>query len=322
MKLNAHPLPNPSPIHGEPGFLAPRGRGLARVGGLRSTLRAPGRSRAALACLHAGIAFVMACAAFAAGAVLPRHSPVPGGIAVLHIAEAAAPPPRAWFGDRPLLVARDAQGWHAVVGLPLSLKPGRHAIRVRGASAESSESFEVSDKAYPEQRVRIKDKRKVTPNPEDLLRIEREQRVIAEVKSAWRDEPQVDLALRLPADGPLSSRFGLRRVFNGEPRQPHSGLDVALASGTPLRSAAAGRVANTGDYFFNGLTVFVDHGQGLITMYCHLSRIDVKAGEAVAQGQQIGLSGMTGRASGPHLHWSVMLNAAAVDPELLLASQP
>jgi murein DD-endopeptidase MepM/ murein hydrolase activator NlpD len=84
-------------------------------------------------------------------------------------------------------------------------------------------------------------------------------------------------------------------------------------------AAAAGVVAATGDYFFNGHTVFVDHGQGLITMYCHLGRIDVRPGEAVAKGQRLGLSGMSGRATGPHLHWSVILNRHAVDPELFLA---
>jgi len=255
-----------------------------------------------------------------AEAALPGSHAVPGGIAVIEIADAAAPAPRAWFQQKSVLVTRHGQGWHAVVGLPLALEPGRHALEVADAAgARRSTSFEVRDKQYPAQHVRIKDKRKVTPAPQDLLRIEGEQRVIAGVKALWRDEPQVDLALALPAQGPLSSRFGLRRIFNGEPRQPHSGLDVAVAAGTPVRSAAAGRVANVGDYFFNGRTVFVDHGQGLITMYCHLARIDVGVGEFLAKGQELGLSGMTGRASGPHLHWSVMLNGTAVDPELLLA---
>ena len=107
-------------------------------------------------------------------------------------------------------------------------------------------------------------------------------------------------------------------MFNGEPRAPHSGLDLAVARGTPIGASAGGRVLAVDDYFFNGRTVFVDHGNGLISMYCHLERIDVHAGDAVRRGQPLGLAGMSGRASGPHLHWSVILNGALVDPELFV----
>ncbi|MGB0126291.1 MAG: peptidoglycan DD-metalloendopeptidase family protein [Rhodocyclaceae bacterium] len=250
---------------------------------------------------------------------LPHAANVPGGVAVLRVGEASSPAPRAWFQEQPVLVTRDGDGWFAVVGLPLTLQPGRYALQFGAeAAAKRSEAFEVTAKDYPVQHVRIKDQRKVTPAAEDMLRIEREQVIINDVKRLWREEPQPDLALRLPAQGPLSSRFGLRRYFNGEPRAPHSGLDVSVPLGAPVVSAARGVVANTGEYFFNGNTVFVDHGQGLVTMYCHLSRIDVKPGDKVASGQPVGLVGKTGRASGPHLHWTVMLNGASVDPELFL----
>lgn len=122
-----------------------------------------------------------------------------------------------------------------------------------------------------------------------------------------------------PVRGRESSAFGLRRFFNGEERNPHSGLDVAMPTGTPVVAPAPGKVVLTGDFFFNGNSVFIDHGQGLITMVCHLHNIGVTEGTEVQAGDQIGTIGATGRATGPHLHWTVSLNNARIDPRLLLA---
>jgi murein DD-endopeptidase MepM/ murein hydrolase activator NlpD len=174
----------------------------------------------------------------------------------------------------------------------------------------------IQAKNYPEQRLTITDKRKVEPGRDDLARIEREREITEAIKRRFSDTaPATDFML--PASGPLSSRFGLRRVFNGQPRNPHAGLDVAVGTGAPVKAPAAGVVANTGDYFFNGNTVYIDHGQGLITACMHLSRIDVRAGQAVRKGDTLGAAGATGRVTGPHLHWAI-LNNTPVDPELFL----
>ena len=162
----------------------------------------------------------------------------------------------------------------------------------------------------------------VTPDPADLARIEAERARQIDIRSRFRDVPVSRTDLALPADGRLSSRFGLRRVFNGEPRAPHTGLDVAVPAGTPIRAPADGVVSLVDDLYFNGKTVFVDHGQGFVSMVCHLEQAGVQAGQTVRRGEVVGRSGSSGRATGPHLHWSVYLNGAAVDPALFIGPPP
>ena len=251
---------------------------------------------------------------------LPRAASVPGGVALIRLGaqSAGSAAPRARFGERPVLVAAENGQWFAVVGLALDLAPGSHELTVDDGNGERKLAFAVGEKRYPEQHITLKDTRRVTLSDDDAARALAEIAAIGELKRHWREASDTDSDFSLPAKGRLASRFGLRRYFNGEARAPHSGLDVAVARGTPIVASAPGQVLAVGDYFFNGLTVFVDHGNGLLTMYCHLERSDVTPGEAVARGQRIGRAGMSGRASGPHLHWSVILNGATVDPELFV----
>jgi hypothetical protein len=253
-------------------------------------------------------------------AALPESSSVPGGVAVIPLAKVVygKDAPRAWLDTQPVLVAADNAVWYAVVGLSLTTKPGRLALRVQNGGGERSVEIEVGDKAYPEQHITLKDKGKVQLSPENLARSEREIKEIIKYKHHWHATRETDLAFIVPAIGPYTGHFGMRRFFNGEARAPHAGLDVAVERGTQVVASGAGTVLAVGDYFFNGQTIFLDHGNGLITMYCHMDRLDVQAGNVVAKGQPIGLSGMTGRATGPHLHWSVVLNGTMVDPELFI----
>jgi len=251
---------------------------------------------------------------------LPRAEPVPGGIVRLGLGWDGDVAPRVEYQDRRVMVLREGQKWVAVVGVPLSATPGEHRVTLRHENGKETRTFTVKDKAYQTQHITLKDKRKVDPTKTDLERIGREQKRIRKALAHWQDTDSVPLPLGLPVAGRLSSPFGLRRFFNGQPRKPHSGLDIAAPTGTPVGSAQAGRVVATGNYFFNGNTVFVDHGQGLVTMYCHMDSISVKPGQAVAKGETIGTVGMTGRVTGPHLHWGVSLNRSMVDPSLFMTA--
>jgi murein DD-endopeptidase MepM/ murein hydrolase activator NlpD len=251
------------------------------------------------------------------------NKPVPGGVAVVDLGSAAQAP-KATYDGKPVLVVKE-QGvrWLAIVGVPLTVKPGSQQLVAKDASGSHNLNFVVGSKKYPEQRITLKNQRQVNPNPDDLKRIEGE---LAEQLKAYRSfSPGTpsNLVLDKPVGGPLSSKFGVRRFFNGEERNPHSGLDFAVPAGTPIKAPAAGKVILTGNYFFNGNTVFVDHGQGFISMFCHMSKIDVKVGDAVPRGGVVGRVGSTGRATGPHMHWNVSLNDARVDPAIFIgAFQP
>jgi murein DD-endopeptidase MepM/ murein hydrolase activator NlpD len=268
-----------------------------------------------------GVVMWIACAPSHAQFLLPRHAPYPGGVAVVKLGEADAHALEVTFGGKRVLTVRNSEGLLAVVGLPLDTQPGKQTLQVKAAAGSLSPayatSFDVKAKAYPAQHLKISSAF-MQPTAEDIQRNERDQIAIARAKNHWSDEAPANLTLDIPATGRLSARFGLRRVLNGKEGSPHAGLDVAVGTGTPLRAAAAGRVIATGDYFYSGKSVFLDHGQGFITLYIHMSRLDVKEGDSVERGAALGLSGATGRVTGPHLHWAVLLNGVYVDPELFL----
>jgi murein DD-endopeptidase MepM/ murein hydrolase activator NlpD len=171
---------------------------------------------------------------------------------------------------------------------------------------------------YAEERLRV-DPRKVTLSEKDRLRAERERRLVVPLFSI-RTEPAFSLPLGPPlAKAPLPRNFGHRRVFNDQPRSPHGGADYRAATGTPVLATEAGLVVLTGRHFYAGGSVYLDHGGGLLSVYMHLSRIDVKQGQRVAKGERVGLSGATGRVTGPHLHFGLRWRGARVDPALLLS---
>ncbi len=250
------------------------------------------------------------------------NAPVPGGVAILPLGDADRAPEVTFLDRRVMVVREEGKQWIAVLGIPLSVKPGEQQAVVRDANGERKVSFSVGAKEYVAQHITLKNPRQVDPNPDDMKRIEREMAEQSAANRTYRAgvTPSNLLLDRPVSGGRLSSPFGLRRFFNGQERNPHSGLDFAVPAGTPIKSPAAGVVVLVGDYFFNGKTVFVDHGQGFISMFCHMSAIDVKVGDEVPRGGVVGKVGATGRATGPHLHWNVSLNDARVDPAIFIGA--
>ena len=247
----------------------------------------------------------------------PRASPVPGGVALVELEGSAETAPTVTFeGDRVMVLPREG-GWVAIVGIPLAREPGPAVLNIQQGANRLTRGFTVAGKTYRTQTLKVAPKH-VDLSAEDAARVEREQPHIRATIATFSASAPETIRFISPVKGPRSSSFGLRRVFNNQPRNPHSGMDIAAPTGTSIVAPAPGRVIDTGDYFFNGQSVFIDHGQGLVTLYCHLSAISVTPGTEVKTGQKIGEVGATGRVTGPHLHWGVALNRAFVDPALFL----
>ena len=240
----------------------------------------------------------------------------PGGIARIDLERTGAEEPVVEFNGKRVLVMQVDGRWQAVVGIPLDTPVGENSVTLAGGETMA---FEVADHAYKEQRLTVSQSY-VTPNNDALERITAERKILDAALGNWREENLQSIDLAAPVEGPRSSSFGLRRFFNDQPRSPHKGMDIAASAGTAITAPKSGIVTVSGDFYFNGSTVLLDHGQGYVTMYCHMSAIDVVEGQAVAAGDRLGAVGATGRVTGAHLHFGTYMNGTAVDPAIVLSS--
>ena len=211
-------------------------------------------------------------------------------------------------------VPSDAAG-HFLLGF------GREAPPVAVLTVDGeARQLNVAKRDWPTQRINGLPQDKVTPDPAQLARIKAENELVAERRSHVTLAALFLTGLAAPAEGPISGVFGSQRILNGEPRAPHSGTDIAAPLGAPVTSVGDGTVILAHpDLFFTGRTVMIDHGLGLVSVYAHMSRIDVTEGEHVAKGQPIGAVGASGRVTGPHLHWGASWLDVRLDPVTVLA---
>ncbi len=254
---------------------------------------------------------------------LPRETRVPGGIALVDITQLYEPGTEVQLNTMPVKVIPADGRIMAVVGIPLSVDASQINLRVAPKNREAINlPIALQPGDYPEEHLTITDTNKVSPDAESLQRIRRETGLIRKYLRQWQTDQVAHGPMVMPVEGRHSSTFGRRRIINGQPRKPHSGLDIAAPTGTPVFAPADGTVIGGGDFFFNGNSLFIDHGEGLISMFCHLDEQLVEIGTRVSQGALVARVGATGRVTGPHLHWSLSLNDARVDPLLYTAVSP
>ncbi|HEV2721667.1 MAG TPA: M23 family metallopeptidase, partial [Thermoanaerobaculia bacterium] len=213
---------------------------------------------------------------------------------------------------------RDGAAWTTFLGVDLDAKPGQHTAEAlltmdRGRVERREIVVDVRAQKFPTTPLNV-EQRFVELNPADLARSSRESKEAGAIYERITTDIVPDEPFTVPIPGGVGKNFGERRIFNGEPRAPHSGADIHAAAGTPVHATNRGRVMLAKTLFFTGNTVIIDHGLGIVSLYAHLSRIDVKSGEIVKNGQLIGLVGATGRVTAPHLHWGMRVQGARVDP--------
>lgn len=216
----------------------------------------------------------------------------------------------------------DSQVWSGWAMIGLDEPAGLTSIEVRGRTTDGAEALgshavSIEAREFPKEQLSVAPKY-VEPPKEVQQRLTSERKKLAQVYASRRPEIPSGEPFVRPVEGDSTSIFGTRRVFNGKPRSPHSGLDLRAATGTPVISSGPGRVTYAGDLYYSGNTVIVDHGAGLFTIYAHLSELKVQEGDTAKTGQLLGLSGATGRVTGPHLHWGAKIGNRPFDPTALL----
>jgi murein DD-endopeptidase MepM/ murein hydrolase activator NlpD len=231
---------------------------------------------------------------------------------------------KAFDADFAAFSGKNSEFWTAVIGIDLETRPGRYAVELKGVDIEGKSAtarriVSVVGKQFPTRTLKV-DEKYVAPPADALRRIEKEQERVGGIFASVTSEKLWQGPFRAPVPGKAISVFGKRNVYNGQARSPHTGVDFRGAAGTPIQAPNSGKVMLAADLYFSGNTVILDHGLGLYSYLAHMSEISVKEGDAIEGGGMIGKVGATGRVTGPHLHWTVRIGRARVDPLSLISA--
>ncbi len=206
--------------------------------------------------------------------------------------------------------------FYLLYGIPHNIKEGKNIVEVKINNQQRFLNMDIKPKRFDIQYINIANKY-ISPNTATLSRIKKERKKISQAKNLWYDL-NPDLLFIKPVDGIITGRYGTKRFYNNKEGNYHNGLDIAAVKGTHITSPSSGKVILTGDYYYNGKFIYLDHGKGLKSIFIHLDEVLVNPGQIITKGEVIGKVGNTGASAGPHLHWSVILNQTYIDPEIFL----
>lgn len=265
------------------------------------------------------IPIVLFCIGFSLWAeFLPKHAPHVGGV-IVEKSLSAKEPIKAFHEGKPLKTFYTKGAWHVLAGVPLLYSKKYFPILIRYADgSEALRNIRLEKKEYKKQYITLKTNKHVSLSQKNLNRHYKEKKRSKKALTSFSTNKIKNLAFIKPVDVKISDDFGKRRYFNKQPRKPHSGVDMAAPVGTAIKAPANAKVLISSNFFFNGNTVYLDHGEGVVSLYCHLDKIYVKEGDVLKQGDVLGTVGKTGRVTGAHLHWGVSLNGAMVDPRFFI----
>jgi hypothetical protein len=223
-----------------------------------------------------------------------------------------------WMGGRITFFAVGENTWQGVAAIDLAARPGSYNMIIRARAMDGTRltrtyPLRIVQRTFPVRTLSV-DRKYAEPSPEALEQIERDLKTVDSIFSRRPSPRMWTEAFAAPVPGVPTSSFGRRSIVNGEPRAPHSGMDFQAATATPVTAPNRGTVVLVADQYFAGRVVIIDHGASVYSYLAHLSEIDVTNGEVVERGQRVALSGATGRVTGPHLHWTLRIGAARVDP--------
>lgn len=246
-----------------------------------------------------------------------ENHPYIDGVAVIDVG-VFKEKPKIFYKAKEAKVILKKNHYFAIIGIGLNEKAGKKHIVAVSKNKKKDFYFQVKSKSYKKEYIKLKTNKRVALSKVDLERFHKEKAKAKKVLGSFNKTLSTDLDFKVPVSGRTSSPFGKRRYFNNKPKAPHSGIDIAAKRGTPIVAAQSGYVMIREEFFFNGNTIYLDHGEGIITLYCHMSDFAVNKGDFINKGDVIGYIGTTGRSTGPHLHFGVVLNANAVDPKIFI----